>query len=135
MRASLWADRLLDAAVYAVSITAVFAAISAIVSLPLGNVLTGVKWGLFITGWLTLAYATFQLRPTPSWRRVGEDAGDTKTKREETRFQAWVQRVPPLRRRSLPPEKRFPVALKLFIGGVVVLATSFLMEAAFGVGG
>lgn len=135
MNASLWADRVLDVLMYAVSVTVVFALLSAIVSLPFGNVLTGIKWGLFIVGWITVAYASFQLRPTASWKRVETDETDGSGQREETRFQALIQRLPPLRRRSLPPEQRLSLPLKLFISGVFVLATSFLMETAFGVGG
>lgn len=137
MNTSLWVDRILDALVYAVSVTLVFAVASALVSLPFGNILTGVKWGLFIIGWITLAYGSFQLRPTASWKRVGDDNEESGESggRAETWFQAQTQRLPPLRRRSIPPERRFPPSLKLFISGVVILVTSFLMEAVFNVGG
>lgn len=135
MNTSIWLDRILDVTVYAVSVTLVIALLSAAVSLPFGNILTGVKWGLFIVGWITVAYGSFQLRPKPPKKRIGNSNSGESGGREETWFQAQTQRMPPLRRRSIPPERRFSRSLKLFISGVVVLATSFLMETVLGVGG
>lgn len=131
-----WLNQILDVTVYAVSITLVLALFSAVVSLPFGNVLSGVKWGLFIVGWIIIAYGSFQLRPKPSKKPIGDSGGNGNSGgREETWFQEQTQRLPPLRRRTIPPEQRLSMPLKLFISGIVVLVTSFLMETVLGVGG
>lgn len=135
----------LDALVYAVAVTGLVFFFGGLLSLLFGAGLVGVKYVLFLVGLLLFGYATFQLRPEKPWdTEKTEDGGvevvrkdDTMEaigSREQTRFQAAVQRLPPLSRYSLPPEERLPIAAKLFLASLAVLGTSFLMETAFGVG-
>jgi hypothetical protein len=136
----------LDAAMYAVAVTGVVFAFGGVVSVAVGAGLVGVKYTLFLVGLLLFGYGAFQLRPGRPWDvdKAGDEVeivrrGDDENKRsigsrEETTFQATVQRIPPLSRYSIPPEERLPPGVKLFVSSLAVLGTSFAMEAVFGVG-
>lgn len=118
----------LDALVYAVAFVAVLVVLAAVVSVPIGWGLVGVKFALFFVGFFLFGLSALQLRPTPPWK--DDEPND---EREETRFQAAVQRLPPLGRYGLPPDDRLPPPAKLFVASVLVLLTSFVMEAGFGI--
>lgn len=136
--------QVLDALVYAIVVTGVAFAIGGVVSFPLGGGLLGIKYFLFLVGFVLFGYGAFQLRPSRAWNvdksgdeieiERNEKTGEVVGSREETRFQSAVQRLPPLLRYSIPPEERFPPGAKLFLASVAILLTSFLMEAVFGVG-
>lgn len=123
--------RLADAVLYALVLTAALAAVSIVVSFPLGGGWVGVKLLLFVFGLLVFGVGSLQLRPAPPWREERRFSLETD---EETRFQALVHRLPPLRWRDLPPEERWSVALRLVLAGLSTLGLSFLLEAVFGVG-
>lgn len=118
----------LDALVYAVAFVAALVALAALVSVPFGWGLVGVKFALFFVGFFVFGISAFQLRPTPPWK--DDDPAD---ERGETRFQAAVQRLPPLGRYGLAPDDRLPTPAKQFLASVLVLLTSFVMEAGFGI--
>lgn len=135
----------LDAVVYAVAVTGAASVVLGVVSVVLGSGLVGLKAGLFLVGLLMGGYATFLLLPERPWdtRKTGDgsveivrrdDSKDPIGSREETKFQAMVQRLPPLTRYSIPPEERLSPGAKLFIASLVVLGTSATMEFVFGVG-
>jgi hypothetical protein len=124
------ARQALDAATYAAVVVVCIAAAAAVVSLPLGGGLVGVKYALFFVGFLVFGVSTFQLRPRPPWK---DDTGETVGTRDESRFQRLVQRVPPLRRYGLVPDDRLSPAAKLFLSSLLMLAVSFTLEAVFGV--
>ncbi|MFC6724868.1 hypothetical protein ACFQE1_10890 [Halobium palmae] len=124
--------RLLDTLAYAVALTAVAFAIGAIAATVAGrNALLGAKWFLFTVGFTLLAYSAFQLRPTPLWKRDGND-GDGDDEPESVGVQSVVAETIPASYR-LRPADRHSAALKLFVGSLAMLVTSFLMEAVFGV--
>ncbi|WP_160134329.1 DUF7555 family protein [Halococcus salsus] len=123
------ARQALDAATYAVVVVLCVAAAAAVVSLPLGWGLVGVKYALFFAGFLVFGVSTLWLRPTPPWKDDEGSAG----RREESRFQAAVQRAPPLRRYGLVPDDRLSPAAKLFLSSLLMLAVSFALETVFGV--
>lgn len=136
--------RLLDAVMYGLAVTAVMFVIGGVLGLLLGGGLVTVKFWLFLMGILMFGYATFQLRPSRPWKTEEGEDGElkvTKTKpkgesigsRDESRFQATVQKIPPLSWYSLPPSERWPVGAKMFVASLVVLLTSFAMEFVFGV--
>jgi len=136
--------QVLDALVYAIVVTGVAFVIGAVVSFPLGGGLLGIKYFLFLVGFVLFGYGAFQLRPSRAWKvdksgdeieiERNEKTGDVVGSREETRFQSSVQRLPPLSRYSIPPDERFSPDAKLFLASIAILLTSFLMEAVFGVG-
>lgn len=121
----------LDALVYAIAFVTVLVALAAVVSFPVGGGWVGVKFALFFVGFFLFGLSAFQLRPTPPWKEDENDTSDGE--RDETRFQAAVQRLPPLGRYGLAPDDRLSPAAKLFLASVVVLLVSYVMEAGFGV--
>lgn len=118
----------LDALVYSIVVVVAVVVGSGIVSFPLGFGWVGVKYVLFFLGFFTFGISAFFLRPTPPWKDSDESGG----RREESRFQAFVQRLPP-DQYELPPDDRLPTAAKLFIASVLMLVVSFVMETSFGV--
>jgi hypothetical protein len=120
----------LDTLVYSVAFVAVLVAGAAVVSVPLGAGWVGVKYALFFVGFFLFGLSALRLRPTPPWK---DEDGATTDERTETRFQAAVQRLPPLTRYGLAPDERLPPPAKLFVASVLVLLTSFVMETGFGV--
>lgn len=136
--------QLADAFVYANAVAAVVFAFGLVVGLVLGGGFVTAKYVLFVVGILAFGYATFQLRPSPPWDTKRTEDGKVKVTtnepkgqsiggRDETRFQATVQRIPPLPWFSLPPGERLPVPAKLFLASLAILAWSFVMETVFGI--
>jgi len=129
--------QLLDVAAYGIWLTVLFAVVSAALSVLVGwRAAPGAKYGLFVFGWLAFGYGTFQLLPSRPWK---DDGGDlpgplSVTANEETKFQSLVQRLPPARFRQVPPVQRFPTGVRVFVGSLVMLATSIAMEQLFGIG-
>lgn len=123
---------------YVALMFAVFGGVSAVASPLFGSsVPTGVKYGLFIFGWLALIAGTVKLRPKSAWRdgddgllELTDDDGGM-----ESDFQRWVQQVPPARFRQLPPNVRLSTGTRMLVAAVCMLAVSLLMEQALGVGG
>jgi hypothetical protein len=138
------ARQVVDAFVYANAVAGVVFVVGAVLGLILGGGLVTAKYLLFTVGIFAFGYATFKLRPSPPWDTERTDEGKIKvtknepqgrviSEREETRFQAAVQRIPPLPWYSLPPRERLPIAAKLFLASLAILAWSFVMETVFGV--
>jgi hypothetical protein len=126
-----------DLVSYVALMLGLFGGASAVVSLALGaSVDTGVKYGLFIFGWVALLFGTLKLRPKSAWK--SDDDGLLSMADEggmESDFQRWVQQVPPARFRQVPPGGRLSTGTRLFIASVCMLAVSFLLERALGVPG
>ena len=132
----------LDAVAYAV-VTALLAFLSGVaVSLVVGGGWFAVEAVMFVEGWILFGYGTFRLRPTPPWKKnrggvrgkVREtlslgDGNDT-TARSDSRVERIVDRLPGIRERLPHPDDRFPMGVKLFLAGITVLASSFLLERA-----
>ena len=124
------ARQALDALVYAVALVAVLVTIAGAVSFPVGGGWVGVKFVLFFVGFFLFGLSAFQLRPKALWKRDDEAMTD---QREETRFQAFVQRLPPLGRYGLAPNERLSSPVKLFIASILMLLLSYVLETSFGV--
>lgn len=140
----LWTTALvlIGAITYALVVAAITTGVAVVVGTATGGGLVRAKFVLFLAGFLLLAYATVRLWPTsPSDLESGTTgvAGDPTGRSvpavpDETRFQTFVQAVPPLRwLPSPPPERRVTPAGKLFLGSVFVLLVSYLLETAFGI--
>lgn len=132
-----WLAQATDALVYGLVLTAVVGGglglVGGVVSalgFDWGWGLLGVKYGLFLVGWLVFGYGALQLRPRAAWK---DDEGGTATPRSETRFQALVQSLPPARFLPLAPGERLSTAARIFVGSVLMLATSFVMGQVFGI--
>lgn len=128
--------KLLDLVTYGAATTLVFAVISAVLGVAAGmDPLPGVKYGLFIFGWLALGYGSLMLRPSAAWRDdEGLDLFDRSGGKPDTKFHRLVQRLPPARFRQVPHEHRFSTAFRIFFSGVFIMATSIVMEQVFGIG-
>ena len=130
----LLALKLLDLVLYGLALAAVFVVLTAIVSFALGSGWGGSKYLLFVVGFLLFGIGSFGMRPRGAWKDGDDDdrllaSSDD----EESRFGALVQAIPPLRWYELDPENRLSLATKLFVGGVLVLVTSYVMETVFNV--
>jgi hypothetical protein len=124
--------KLADALLYGAVLTALWAVIFLPVSLLLGGDLVGVKWGLFMVGILTLGVGSFKLRPGKQWRE--DEDGLISDSRGDSNVQRVVDRLPPLRDAPLRDDQRFSDGAKLLLGALCMLAASFLLETALGVG-
>ena len=134
----------LDAIVYALVVTVlVFLFATVLAALFYVTPSRGVVEFTFLFGFVILGYGTLKLRPSAAWKeeRTTESEGDVKIARtdteqkgeaisptERTRFQAAVQKLPPLRRYSLPPDQRLSTGVKVFLSGVFVWAASLLTD-------
>lgn len=138
------ARQALDAVLYALAVAAVVFVAGLLVGVALGGGLVTAKHVLFVVGLALFGYGALRLRPDPPWdterTEDGEvtvtrnDSRDATTVREETRFQAAVQRLPPASSYPLPPNERLSSGAKLFLASLAVLGLSFVLETVFGVG-
>lgn len=150
-----WPRRLLDAGQYAVALTAAATAISGIVSFPLGAGLVGVKYGLFLIGFLTLGYATLLgwwgsrasgLSNNGLLARFGSNedgltsnpdtdrsSGDDEVRHDATGFQQFVRRFPPVAWYPIRARDRLGDAGRLFLATGTMWFVSITMETVFGV--
>ncbi|MFC7155949.1 hypothetical protein ACFQPA_10830 [Halomarina halobia] len=126
--------QVLDAAAYALVLTAVVVALSVAVTLALGvaRPWVGVKYLLFVVGLLLFGVASVKLRPKAAYSERDLLPANSEG---ETGFQALVQRLVALlgERYRLAPDERFSDAAKLLLASVGVLAVSAAMEFVFGV--
>lgn len=137
-------DRLgqvLDLLTYAVATVLLFAGVSATVGVLVGaRPAPSVKYGLFVFGWLALGYGTLLLTPTPPWKDDKEasfklsDAFSNPNEEPDTKFQRFVQALPPARFRQIPHHDRLSTGARMFIAALAMMAVSIVLEQAFGVG-
>lgn len=130
----------IDALTYAAAVAAVVTTSAIVLGLVTGGGLSQAKFVLFLTGFLLFGYATVRLWPrSPDDLDDGAElsgvSGDSIPETaDETRFQAFVQRLPPVRwLASPPPEARMRPPGKLLLGSLVVLLVSYLLETVFGI--
>lgn len=149
---------ILDAVTYALVAAAIATSVAAILSLPLGAGLVGVKYVLFYVGFAVFGAAIIVSWPSSAWRDAnlsfdflsfGEDEDEDETtvpwvdtdpstesgRPEQTPFQALVQALPPARFLPARPADRLPTGLRLFLAAIAIHGTSFVLEAVFGVPG
>ncbi|MUV61643.1 hypothetical protein [Halobacterium sp. CBA1126] len=126
---------LLDVTGYAVWLTVAFAAAAAALAVLAGwPAAQGVKYGLFVVGWLAFGFGTFKLLPSRPWKD-DDDGGRFETAAgEDTAFQSLVQRLPPARFRPVPVVHRLPTGVRVFLASLVMLGTSLALEQMFGIG-
>ncbi|WP_254766325.1 DUF7555 family protein [Salinilacihabitans rarus] len=129
-----------DAVVYGAVVTALVFVGSTLASFASGGDWVTVKAVLFVVGTLVLGYGTARLwLAAPYWQDDAEETGSLTgsaaiPKRGGTRFQRFVERVPPRRWVDLTPREAVSPASKLLVAGLMIMAVSFVMEAAFGIG-
>jgi hypothetical protein len=118
--------KLLDALAYAVALSLLTFLAATAVSFALGGGWGGVKYLLFVLGFLGFGAGAFFLRPTPPWRDepLVQRGG-------QTPFERLVRRL--LGDHALTPEQQYPASARVLIAGVSLLTVSFVMETVFGV--
>lgn len=124
--------RLVDAAAYAVAVTALVILVSLPLSLLLGAGLTGVKYALFLAGLALLTLSVVRLWPTDP-DDVAVTGGQSPA--DETRFQRAVQRLVAVDALRVPPRLRLATPYRLLVASLLTMATSFALEALLGVPG
>lgn len=130
-----------DATVYVALVAAIVTSLAFVVGIATGGGFLRMKALLFVAGFGLMAYSTVRLWPSSpedlernTMSGVSPAGGSIPAKPNETRFQRFVRRLPPLRwLRPPPPDHRVSPAGKLFWSSVVVLLVSYLMETVFGV--
>ena len=120
--------RAVDAVQYALGLTVVVASLLLPASFVVGAGLTGVKYGLFLFGVLSMGYATLL-----AWPRSPSDLETEGVDREETRFQELLRRLPPAAWYPLAPEERYLDWTRLYLATGCLWLSSFALEAVFGV--
>jgi hypothetical protein len=131
---------LFDAVSYATATTVIFSLLSGVVAVVLGERFApGVKYGLFVFGWLALGYGTLLLWPSAAWKDDDETERSTSlfdrsSGKPDTAFQRFVQRVPPARFRRIPDEERMSTGSRVLAAAIVMMAMSIVLEQAFGIG-
>ncbi|MFB6086350.1 MAG: hypothetical protein ABEJ84_06040 [Halodesulfurarchaeum sp.] len=106
----------------------------AVLAFVFGDGLLTLKYLLFVVGFLLFGVGSWSLwagnrrRPT-IWPNI--DLGPAET--EEIWFERRLWSLPGLRGEWLPPQDRVSRSIKLFLASLVVLGSSYLLEAAFGV--
>jgi hypothetical protein len=123
--------KVLDVALYALVLTAVFVLVGTVVGLVRGNGLVSAKYLLFWVGFLVLALGSWKLRPEPAWKDNPRIA--LRNSKRESPFQRLIYRVPPLSRYDLRREDLVSDGVKFLVAGVVMLATSAGMEFVLGI--
>ena len=114
---------------YALVLTAVVTTAAVVLGIATGGGFVRGKFFTFLSGWVLVGYATVRL-----WPKRGEAEGESLSGTRRTRFQRVVASVPPVRWiRTPPPTERVRVAGKTFLGGVLTLLASVVMEVGFGV--
>lgn len=118
--------KLLDTLAYAVVLSLLIFLATTAVSFALGGGWGGVKYLLFVLGFLAFGAGAFFLRPTPPWR------DEPLVKRSgETPFERLVRRL--LGDHALAPDQQYRPGARVLVAGVLLLAVSFVMETVFGV--
>ncbi|MFW5938122.1 MAG: DUF7555 family protein [Halanaeroarchaeum sp.] len=152
--------RVLDLVTYAMAGTALAFALAGVFSLLAGYGLPGVKLGLFYVGWLTFGYAAILVFPTSPHKEQSLPGGEIKSSArmmlsgpssddeefqpgrrkeaertfastDETKFQRFVQRLPPARFVPIRKADRFSIGVKMMALSLTVLGTSLAMEVVF----
>lgn len=155
-RAAVAGAAAIDAVVYATVVTGIASVASTLTAFAAGGDWSTVKALLFVLGAVLLGYATAQLwvstrngngdRDGEGWTGArSEAAAPTRltsrfrsgsravSGRTETRFQRFVERIPPRRWVEVAPRASLSPTAKIFLAGVMVMVVSFCMEAVFGV--
>jgi hypothetical protein len=130
-----------DAVGYVAVTVAVVCLLAFVFGIGTGGGFVRMKALLFVAGFVLMAYSTVRLWPSSpedlepnTMTGVSPAGGSIPAAPNETRFQAFVRWLPPLRWiRPPPPDRRLSPAGKLFWSSVAILLVSYLMETVFGV--
>lgn len=126
------ARKVLDGIQYAAVVVGLTVAVVGAASFLLVGDLVPLKWFLFLTGLLSAGLGTLKLRPKAAWKDT-EHQVVTNSHAEEG-YGAFVRRLPPVARLDYEREDYLSDGGRLMVLGLLALASSFALEAVFGVG-
>ena len=121
--------RIVDFALWVGAASGVVLVVCAVPAFVLADLLV-MKYLSFLLGVVLFGVGSLAIqprRPQQDHKRLTLEVGS------ETRFEATLHRLPPLRDHHLPFDERVSRDTKLFAVSVVVLCVSFVLEVAFGV--
>lgn len=124
--------KLLDGLQYAVVGVGAVVIVVGTANLLFTGDLVGLKWVLFVLGLLSAGIGAIKLRPTGAWR--DEPRPGIANDYTERGFGAAVRRLPPVARLEYRRADHLSDGGRMLLLGVLSLATSFALEAVFGVG-
>lgn len=129
---------LVDAVGYATLVTVVAVVAALVVGIATGGGFVRAKALLFVVGFLLMGYATLLLWPSSPEDRAsgtGSRGGEAiPPPADRTRLESLTRTLPPWRwLPSPPPGAEMSPGGKLFLGSLLVLLASYLMETVFGV--
>lgn len=149
------AAAILDAVTYAALSAVVATIVSAAITIPLGYGLWGVMYGLFLLALFTFGFASVASWPSSAWRspnlsfdilfRSGDEDDETVVPwvdtepsaesggRDQTAFEALVQRLPPARFLPARPADRLPTWVRLYLSSFAIAAVSYWLNIGVGV--
>lgn len=120
--------RVAEFVVWVLSVATVVVAVAATVGYAAGAGV-GAKYALFLVGAFLFGLGSLAIQPpSPS-----EEKRLTLDRPRENRFEAAIQRVPPLRGSRLPLEQRVDRDVKVLATSLVVLGVSAFLEFGLGV--
>lgn len=122
----------LDTLAYAAVVAAGTLVLSVVVGVVTGGGLVRAKLLLFLAGWVLLALATVRLWPRSPTEAATSGGVRRSVTAETTRIETVADVLPPVRWLE-PPPRKFSPPIKLFVGSVLVLLVSFLLEVVFAV--
>lgn len=131
-----------DALVYALVVTLLTFLAGVLAGVILGGGLLHTKYFLFLAGFVLMAVGTAGMWPSQRDNPRNTVAGVPVLHRtksisnaiDRSRFQQIIDGSLPVRLLTLPPpNRRWSTAAKLFLASLLVLLSSFLMEAVFGI--
>lgn len=140
-----WALRALDGFQYGVALTATVAAVAVAGAYALALLTRGVdaltavdgplaaKWLLFFGGSGAMALGALKLRPSAPYKENSRFAVEVSDTRGGGPFAATVTALPPLAWFEPSDDDRLSDGWRLLVASALMLATSFLLEAALGV--
>lgn len=124
--------RIIDAAIYCSVVALVGSLISGVLGFLLLGSLNGMKFLLFVAGFIQIGVGVAQLWPTDI---SDVEEPDKPNPDEISRVQLVVNWLAPTDRLGLPPDERFEHGVRQFLAGMLLLVISFSMEAVFGITG
>lgn len=122
----------IDAITYGIVVSVFGWLICTVLGLLLLGSWSGVKFLLFIAGFLQIAIGVTQLWPTDVSDLENANNPDPD---DVSHVQIIVNRIAPIDRLGLPPTERFEPGVKRFVAGLMLLGISLSMEVVFGIGG
>lgn len=121
--------RVIEFAFWVVAVTAIIVTFSVLLGFATGGGFLTAKYILFVLGTLLVGLGTLGMHP----KRPQDDEKRFSFTDSQSRLEAYIQQLPPLRSEGIRFNRRINRGSKLFVTGLVILAISLLLELGFGI--